>query len=230
MDAENNDKIIPVNSLMDTICNSDLTAISSDIAEALLDQSLQEGIVHDVPILGSLINILKVGRTIQDRIFLKKVLQFLHQLQDVPPDKRLRFSEQIANDPKFRERIGSNLILWIQRLDDMEKPNLLGRIFKAYIDGGIDYPTYEKLALAVDRVKIQSLNGLAEFYGKYDGTTYDSLSESKHNLPNDVIQDLIVSGLIDIRFMPSILTTSPNFDSGVTRIGKLFVEIALESP
>jgi hypothetical protein len=222
------DKASPEISLVETIGESDLGDLSVETTEFLLDQLLQEGSVRDFPIISSIVGLVKFGISIRDYVFLKKTVRFLYHLKDIPPEERMSFSKQLSSDKAFQQRVGENLILMLDRLDDMKKPEILAQFFKAYINGKIDLQTYERLAIAVDRVKIHSLPSLLEFYRQFDGNNFDQLMDNP-TLPHDDIQDLIYAGLIDIRFMPNVVVADmSNFESGVTKLGKLFVEIALK--
>lgn len=227
MGTDKSKEFTPEISLIKTICQPNLSSLSGDIAESLFDQLLEEGFIRDLPIVGSLANLARTGSTIREHLFLKKILRFLYQLKDLSFEKRYQFDKQLEANPELQQRVGENLILWLHRLDDMQKPNLLGRIFKAYINDQIDYKTYEKLAIAVDRIKMQSLAGLVEFYSKYNGTNYNDLMEHP-TLPHDVIQDLILCGLIDIRFMPGVVVSEADFNSGVTDYRQTFCRHCLE--
>jgi hypothetical protein len=218
----------PEISLIETIGNSDLDDLAIDTGEVLLDQLLQAGIARDLPIIGSVVGLVKFGVSVRDYLFLNKTLRFLYHLKDISLEERRSFSEQLSLDKKLKQQVGENLILVLDRLDNVKKSDFLGRFFNAHITGKIDLQAYEKLATALDRVKVQSLPGLADFYRQFDGKNYKQLQENP-TLPRDVIQDLISAGLIDIRFMPGMVIISvDDFETGATKTGKLFVEIALE--
>jgi len=63
---------------------SDLTSISSDIAEAGFDQLLSDGFLKELPVIGSGFKMLGIARKILDAIFLKNIFKFLYQLKDIP--------------------------------------------------------------------------------------------------------------------------------------------------
>ena len=110
----------------------------------------------------------------------------------------------------------------------MKKPLMLGRIFRAYIQEQIDYDTFLKLSTALDRVAISSIPGLSMFYQEYDGSDLNTPMDLE-TVDSGTIQDLIIAGLVDIRFMPgSIITELDNGAVfGATQLGVLFVEIAV---
>jgi len=67
-----------------TLKNSNLQNIVSDFAELSVDSILQEGVLKDIPIVSTLISLTKVGISINDKLFLKKILYFINNIKDVP--------------------------------------------------------------------------------------------------------------------------------------------------
>ena len=70
-----------IKSLKETISHSNLYEIGSVIAEASIDSVLKDGILKDVPIINFLTGLWKIGVTINDYLFLKKLLLFLNELR-----------------------------------------------------------------------------------------------------------------------------------------------------
>ncbi len=64
-------------SLDKTLRNSDLQNLSVNLAEVALDSFLNEGVARDIPIIGSLVGIVKTSGSISDAIFTKKLIHFL---------------------------------------------------------------------------------------------------------------------------------------------------------
>lgn len=175
-------------SLIQTISKSELPKLVTDYSEIQLDSVLDDGLVRDIPIIRSIVGLYKTTITIRDRIFMKKILLFLAKLQDVDPDKKIKFIEKIAADEKFRDRLGENLLLIIDRLDDYEKAQLLAISFKAYILETIDYATFRNLARSIDRAMIEDLKNLSNYY------------ENLSSVEDDIKQRLYSCDLVGIEF------------------------------
>ena len=60
--------------------------------------------------------------------------------------------------------MGEALLLLLDRLDDMQKPELVARFFCALMRGEIDRTTFQQMATAVDRLLIAHLSPLVAFY------------------------------------------------------------------
>lgn len=147
--------------LIETIASANALDLLSDVGEVGIDRLLMEGPLHDVPILGGIVKTAKLGIAIRDRTFAKKVLRFLFQLQSVPHEEREAFAEKMS-DADLRERVGDQLILSLDRLDDAEKANLLGLMFRAYVRDRVSYQEFNRLAAAIDRARFADLVALRD--------------------------------------------------------------------
>ena len=85
------------------------------------------------------------------RALVKKLVRFLSSLSSVSSKTRDEFKSRMDADNTFRSRIGEKLLLVLDRLDDMGKPELVARAFQAYMEGQIDYDMFQRLVLAIDK-------------------------------------------------------------------------------
>ena len=92
----------PEMSLIETIGKSNLSNLALDTTEALLDQLLQGGLLRDIPLVGSLVNLTKAGIDISNYLFLRKTVRFLYYLKDIPEKERQRFVVQLEADKKSK--------------------------------------------------------------------------------------------------------------------------------
>ncbi len=60
--------------------------------------------------------------------------------------------------------MGEELLLILDKLDDMVKPDLVGRLFKAFVSGAIDHAEFRLMAAAIDRLTATQLGALVSFY------------------------------------------------------------------
>lgn len=147
-----------------TISSDELINITKDFAEVGLDSLLSDGILKDVPIIGTMFSLAKIGVSINDRIFCKKVLHFLFQIKDIPKKNRFEFVERINNDKKFNTKVSESLILLIDKFNDYSKAEYLGKLFSLTIQEKIDYTTFLKLSNIIDKAFIPDLKNLIAIY------------------------------------------------------------------
>ncbi|HZD36333.1 MAG TPA: hypothetical protein VE130_14115 [Nitrososphaeraceae archaeon] len=205
-------------SLLKVIGRSDLPDLATDIGELGIDELLENGLLKDVPFLGGILKLAKFGISVSNYLFLEKISKFLSNLKDIPVEQRARFIQELEQDEEFRQRVGENLLLLLHRLDDVDKPELLGRAFRAYVEGRIEYPTYQKLATAIDRIKIYNIDGLKKFYDE---------SPDREPPDDETLQDLAFCGLVSLNVVKG-LTFGPMEGFEKNEIGKVFMKIVLE--
>jgi hypothetical protein len=133
---------------------------SIEIFEAIGDQFFEDSLFKDIPILGTAVNVAKLGKTITDRIFLRKVANFLVSLSNIKETERKKFYSKLETDQKLRDKTGEVLVLILDRFDDLEKPEILSKIFMAYIKDLVNFDQFRQLASAVDLAYIEDLKKL----------------------------------------------------------------------
>lgn len=150
-------------SLVETLRNSDLANLSADLGEIAMDSALEEGVLKDIPVVSSLRSLWKAGVAVRDHLFLKKLVQFLAELHDIPSDERQRMIERLENDESYSQRVGEHIILLLDRLDHMRKPALLARAFRAYIKSEIGVQDLQRFLYVIDRVIYSDLTFLGAY-------------------------------------------------------------------
>jgi len=150
--------------LLDSIAKSNLKEIIGNAAEYTLDTILENNELKQIPVFGTLIRVANAASSIRDRIFAKKVYKFLANLKDIPQGKRQEFINKIESENKGRHRLGETIILLLDRLDSMEKTELIGKVFCKCILGSIPYNTDLRLCSIIDRVYFPDLQDLVKCY------------------------------------------------------------------
>ena len=129
---------------------------------------------------------------------------------DIPEEEKKKFLKKLDANPKFRRKVGETLVLLLDRLDDMEKPELVGKLFKAYMLGRIEFPAFQRLAAAVERAYLPDL---FELKGYYDGQSSDDA----------IAQRLASHGLL--HFSVEVLIGGGKIRYSISGLGELLVEI-----
>jgi hypothetical protein len=169
------------NSLAKTVCESSLTDMTADIGEIALDSLLKDGLLKEIPVLGTIINLTKLGITVKDYLYVKKVWRFLYNLKDITAKDRCLMVDKFESDSKYRIKFGEHLALLIDRLDDFEKADFTAKAFKAYLSGKINYTELLKLNHGISYLLITNIQELIKFY---DNTDYHIDEDALQNLGN----------------------------------------------
>lgn len=115
-------------SMEQTIETSNLSFIG-DIGEVALDCVLEDGIIRDIPILGTIVGGAKCIKNISDALFTKKLIAFLYGIKDTEAEVRKEAISRWEHDAKYRIRIGETLLNMIHRCDDTQKAIWLSQLF-----------------------------------------------------------------------------------------------------
>jgi hypothetical protein len=137
-------------------------SVFKSLSEVIFDAALDDGILKEVPTVGTLFSFVRLPWSIRDRIFLKKLSRFVYQLATVPEEQLRKFRDKINADPKFRDRVGEKVLLVIERADDMEKAPLLGRALAAFIEGKVTEEEFMRMTAGIDRALMDDINRLTE--------------------------------------------------------------------
>lgn len=171
-------------SLDKTLKNSDLQSLTGNLAEVIFDGALEEGIVKDIPIIGTLLGIGKLSVGVRDSLLLRKIVSFISELNNIPPEKRRKVIEEIDASEKYRIRVGEKLLYIIDKCDDHEKSQLVAKLFAAFINGVMSYAQFLKGASALDHLLPSEIDKF--------------IKEERDFVPLEEAGEYIASGLVVI--------------------------------
>ncbi len=149
-------------SITETIKKSDLTELTSEYAEIFADSFFKDGILKDIPIVNTIVGVGKLGFAINDYLFLKKIFSFLLNIKDVPQSEREKLILKIETSEKYQKNVGETILLIINKLDDLEKPKLIGKIFNYFLNEKIDYETFLRLSQSIEKVFLPDIDKLIQ--------------------------------------------------------------------
>ena len=175
------------NSLEETIKDSDLQNVTIGLSEIIFDKLIDNGIVKDIPIIGTVVGLGKATLGIKERLFLKKIIYFISELKNIPQDKRRRIVEKIDGSGKFRTKVGEKLLFIIDRCEDHEKVQIIARLFAAFLSQKLSYKEFLRSSFIVERTVLEDLIWFVNY--EYDDFTFEETG------------DLINSGLFSLELV-----------------------------
>lgn len=190
--------------------------LSVDFTEAGIDALIQNDIVKEIPVVKTLLAVPKVIKSISSYLFLQKIIRFLYQLNTTTLKERQVFLTSLETSK--REEIISNLILVLDKHDHLQKSELQGKLFVAYIKGLINYSDYMALTYALNMMDIKLLSSLVSFY----------VSETSHILKPETIYNFIFLQLVRIDNSQIGLFGGGGPMYKRNKLGMLMVEICTE--
>lgn len=146
--------------------------VSVDVLETLCD----------MPYIGSVIKLGRIGTKYQELHFIRKLARFLEKGMDIPQPEKEKFLNGITH--KQRKVIFEYLTHYLLRAEDDLKADIMGYIYKERVYGLLDDHMFLRLCSIVDRSFIIDLKSLPNFIKR---NTEDSLYAN----------NLINLGLID---------------------------------
>lgn len=163
---------------LDTLKN-DTQEVVIDIAETGLDSILENEVIRQIPIVKYLYIGKKVAFDLKEFFFIKKLTRFLNEISSISVDDRRIFLEKIKVDDEY---LGEHILMIIEKLDSIEKPILIGRLFNALARGEIDTNLFYRLCNVVDSTYINDLYYLKDNIEKNELTGFAGMSLSNAGL------------------------------------------------
>jgi hypothetical protein len=171
-----------------------------DNLEIVLDRIIKDDTIKEIPVIGNIVSLFKIGKSISDRIFLRNLMNFLFEIKDIPVEKRIKKIAEIDKDEKLKLKTGNFLISILARLESEEKAKFIGYLFKKYIQEEINRKEFLKLTYIVDKILWSEL---VEF------SQLEKLDRS--------VDTILVDSLISHGLMTTIITqTALDFERGPT--------------
>jgi len=150
-------------SLIKTIGKNGAQDILSNMGELTLDSIIENEAINQIPIIGTLRSAYKITNSISDYLFIQKLLKFLKELNTLSIDEKDKMKSKIDNEDKYGKKIGENLLEIINKIDDNDKPKIIAKIFKAYINQEIDFQYFLKFSQIVNKSYLPDLLNLTDF-------------------------------------------------------------------
>ena len=157
------DKIVDLpKSLSKTLIESDLSSIAIDAMEIGVDGLLSKSLIRDIPIIGTLVSLVKTTQSISNYHFLSKIISFLNGLADIPIEKRQEMIKKIDESKKYRNKVGEQLLFILDHCEDNVKAEYISFWFRAFINDEIDYKEFLQGASIINRITVEDFQSFID--------------------------------------------------------------------
>ncbi len=131
---------------------SDSIGLASELAEVGLDSILDDGVIKDIPIISATIGVFKIGSSIKERHYIKKLMRFIDSCNKgiIDKDMKERIKSKFLDEKKSKKEL-EQILLIIDRFIEEEKADMLAKIYIAYLDGKIDWSQFVAYSVVLDR-------------------------------------------------------------------------------
>lgn len=129
-------------------------------AESFADSFIDNEAAKSVPVVGTAFKLVKGIDEIRSKVLAKKLCDFLANPQLQSEDAKEKIREKVQASPEEATKVGEVLFLVLERIVDLRKPELLSRVFLAYLNEDIDSQTVHRLSEAIDSAFAGDLEAL----------------------------------------------------------------------
>lgn len=131
----------------------EVSGIAGEYVELGLDALTEDGLFKEVPFVSSVVSVYRIGKSIRERHHIAKLISFLNEINKEIADeeKRQKYREKFASNEKFRNQELEYILILIDRYISFDKPQMLAKLYLAYLDGTIIWEEFTMYAETIDR-------------------------------------------------------------------------------
>lgn len=149
--------------LRETLVKSDLSSVIVDSAEIGIDRLLlSDGLLKEIPIVSSVVSIIKTTQSISNHLFLKKIVSFLVGLKDIPSSMREAMITKVEESKKYRNKVGEQLLFILDHCEDDIKAEYISYWFGAFLKEEISYTDFLKGASAINNMATEDFESFID--------------------------------------------------------------------
>lgn len=133
--------------------SDEITGSVAEFAELGLDSILEDGLLKDIPLVSTVVSLFKIGKSIHERHCISKLAVFLNEINKgiADEEKRQEYRQKIREDEKTRNKELEYVLVLIDRYISYDKPQMLAKLYLAYLDGVIVWEEFSMYAEVIDR-------------------------------------------------------------------------------
>lgn len=151
--------------LPSALCDSitdEARSSAASILEVGLDSVLDDGLLKDVPLLSTAASLYKIGHSIKERHYIKKLAEFLQALNNglVEDDQVQVFRERILHDQKKSKKELEYILILVDRYISDGKATIIAKLYLAYLDSKISWVEFSVYSEVTDQLFINDLDFL----------------------------------------------------------------------
>lgn len=133
---------------------SDIVEFAGEAVEFTLDACVgEDGILKEIPFVGTALKLCNMTSKVQEKHSFYKLKTFIKAINTGTgkPGELEERREKFLSNAKFRKQELEYLLILIERYVGFVKPEMLGKLYVAYIDGIIDWNELTMYAEVIDR-------------------------------------------------------------------------------
>ncbi|MBX0290128.1 hypothetical protein K3G63_06740 [Hymenobacter sp. HSC-4F20] len=148
-----------------------------DYAEITLDSFVTDVVLKEIPIVKSVVGVVRSGLKVKEIFFAKKILTFLKEFHssEISEDKLYEFREKFKYDIAYREQVMEQIMVFNDKFIHVEKSRIFANLFAAYVNGKYGLDDMISLCMCVEMLNVFSvhfLHKMAAYEQPFNGQYY----------------------------------------------------------
>lgn len=156
--------------------------LTIEYAELALDSFLDNEIIKEIPIVKSIVGIIKGGIKIREIHFAKKLLTFLKEFHSAKLDDsiRIEFQQKFKSDTKYHNSVVEQIMILNERVLEIEKSKILANLFTSHLNNKFNWNDFLSLSYCTERLNLIAIDYLDEI-SKEEKPFYKGYSQFDDN-------------------------------------------------
>jgi hypothetical protein len=157
-----------------------------DYAEIGLDAFVSDEILKEIPIVKTVVGVVKSGLKVKEIFFTKKILTFLKEFHSgkLPKDKFDKFQEEFTTNEKYRAKVMEQIMVFNDTFLQIEKSKVFANLFAAHLNEAYGWDDFVNLSFCLNQLNmfgVSLFDDMAEFKTPFYGALYDD-AKNRHPL------------------------------------------------
>ena len=138
--------------------------LSVDYSEIFIDDFIQNEAIKEIPIIKSIVGVVKGGISISQFWFAKKLLAFIKEFNSgkIEETKLSSFKKKLNDDKKLGKKIAEKLMVFIDRNVEIKQTQIIANLFKAYVNQDISFEEFNNILITLSNLNPKSFNTFFE--------------------------------------------------------------------
>ena len=152
-----------------------------DILESGLDSNLNDGVIKEIPFISTAVSLYHIGKTVKERYHVRKMIEFIQEINKgiITEDKLNEYKKKFDSQEKFRIKELEYIVIIVDRYIGYNKPVMLARLYRAYLDGILKWTEFLVYSEVIDRFLASDFSTLTKkdliIYNNDDDANEDSV-------------------------------------------------------
>ena len=151
--------------LLDALCDSitdEAGSAVADILEVGLDSVFKDSLLRDVPLLSTAASLYKIGHSIKERHYIKKLAEFIQALNNgLAGDAQVqKFRDRILHDQKKSKKELEYILILVDRYISAGKSTIIAKLYLSYLDDKLNWEEFSIYSEVTDQLFMNDLDFL----------------------------------------------------------------------